>query len=138
MVSLVSGEASAQGHLHLDPSLQIPVNSEFRDCCPKSNVIMKLLCCGGCCKSNCCNKSEVHIDEYAIYCHSDGRCEIFDAEKVENEDEALRLSAARVKALVEKQNRLSHIKRESGIDLDAKIEKAEAITVRELRRLQTM
>lgn len=138
MVSLVSGEASAQGHLHLDPSLQIPVNSEFRDCCPKSKVLMKLLCCGGCCKSSCCNKTELHIDDHAIYCHPDGRCEIFDVEKVEDETEALRISAARVKALVEKEKRLSHIQRESGIDLEEKIKKAEPITVRELRRLQTM
>ena len=138
MVSLVSGEASAQGHLHLDPSLQIPVNSEFQDCCPKSKVIMKLLCCGGCCKSNCCNKTEVHIDDHAIFCHPDGRCEIFDVEKVEDADEALRLSATRVKSLVEKEKRLSKIKIDTGIDLEEKIEKAEAITVRELRRLQTM
>jgi hypothetical protein len=138
MVSLVSGEASAHGHLHLDPSLQIPVKSKFEDCCPKSNVIMKLLCCGGCCRSNCCNKSELHIDDHTIYCHSDGRCEAFDVEKVEDTQEALRRSATRVKSLIEKEKRLSKIKVEIGIDLDEKIEKAEPITVRELRRLQTI
>lgn len=138
MVSLVSGEASAHGHLHLDPSLQIPVKNTCGDCLPKGGILSKIFCCGSCIKCTCCNKTEMHVDDHAIYCHKDGRCEIFDPDKTDNADEALRLSALRVKALVEKEKRLSKVVEEIGVDLEKKVQKGEPVTVRELKRLQTI
>ena len=137
MASLVSGEASAHAHLHLDPSLQIPVKNKCGDCLPGGGLLFKLFCCGVCFRSNCCNTT-IEVDDHPIYCHEDGRCEIFDASKTINIDESMRLSASRVKALVEREKRLSKIVAETGVNLDEKVEKGRPITIRELKRINTI
>lgn len=135
MVSAISAEASAHGHLHLDPSLQLPVKSRCEDCCPSSSFFMKIFCCGGCCNSKCCNK-EINLDDHPIYCFPDGRCVIFDPKKADEPASALKESAERVASLVAKENRLSMIRAETGVDLEAKIKDSESITIGEIKRLQ--
>lgn len=137
MASILSAEASAQAHLHLDPSLQIPVKSKFEDCCPGSTIFFKFFCCG-CFKSDCCNKTTLSIESAPIYCHANGLCEVLVPDAHENVNEALQVTAIRVKGFVEKDKRLSMVHRESGIDLEERVAKAEPISVRELKRMQTL
>jgi hypothetical protein len=137
MASLVSGEASAQAHLHLDPSLQIPVKNSCEDCLPGGNLLFRLFCCAACFRSNCCNTT-LELDDHAIYCHEDGRCEIFDSTKTDDTRETFKVSAERVKRLVEREKRLSRIQAETGIDLESKVKERHPITIRELKRMQTL
>lgn len=137
MASLVSGSAEASAHLHLDPSLQIPVKNKCEDCMPGGSLLFRLFCCHVCFRSNCCNTT-IERDDHAIYCHKNGRCEIFDASKAEDSEKALKESAERVKKIVEQEKRLSRVHEATGIDLARKAERGEPIKIHELRRLQTM
>jgi hypothetical protein len=139
MASLLSAEASAQahGHLHLDPTLelQVPVKSKCESCCPGASFLKKLLCC---CSSNCCNKTVQR--DVVIYCDSKGLCKEFDPEKSSNHLEDYKKTAERVKSLVEveKLKRGSQIRKETGIDLEAKSARGEPIKLDELKRIQAI
>ena len=137
MASLVSGEASAQAHLHLDPSLQFPIKNTCEDCMPRGSLLFKLFCCSICFRSSCCNTT-IELDDHAIYCHKDGRCEIFDSSKTEDTRETFKVSAERVRTFATKDKRLSRIQADSGVDLDSRVKDGHAITLRELKRMQTI
>lgn len=136
MASLVSGEASAHAHLHIDPTLEVPIKARCATCCPITSIMKKIFCC---CSSECCNKTEIRQDRI-VYCKSDGTCIPFDPSKSVNHAEDHKKTIDRVKTItsIEKAKRGSVISQETGVDLEAKYAKSEPLRLRELRRIQSI
>lgn len=140
MVSLVSGEASAHGHLHLDPTLEVAprVRARCATCMPIKTILRRIFCC---CASNCCNTTTINRpSDPIIYVCKDGKCVLFDPSKSDNPKEDYKKTAERVKSFVESEKKVSGsvITEKSGVDLDAKLAHGEPLRAHELKRLQSI
>lgn len=136
MASLVSAEASAHGHLHLDPTLEVApeIDAECKTCCPIKAISRKLFCC---CASNCCNTTvQRPSHDVVVYVCKDGLCEPFDPTKSTDHAADYRKTAERVISLTGSNGML--IRQNTGVNIDYKVTASQPLTARELDKIRKM